>query len=87
MLEVILQDPRGEGGVHRSPVWLDGADDLPAAYHFRCGKTGNLRRQYKINLQLRTGLKQFVCLKKHAGSADIFRCTVVPVLFTKAAVA
>ncbi len=37
VLEVILQNAGGEGGIHLS-AWLDGADDFSAADHFGSGQ-------------------------------------------------
>ena len=56
VLEVILQDPRGQRGAQGASVVFHRAYNLSAAYYLCCRKSGDLRRKHQINFQLSAGL-------------------------------
>ena len=56
MLEVILQNPRGQAGLSVPSCPLHGTHDFSTANDFCCGKSGNLGREHQIDFQLRAGL-------------------------------
>src|ERR1017187_5068763 len=69
VLEVVLQDPRGQRGAQGASVVINRAHDFSAAYHFGRRQSGNFLREHKIDFQLRVGLQSLVALKEHSGAA------------------
>src|SRR5277367_5782948 len=55
VLEVVLQNLRGEGWIHRRGLWFHGADHFASAYNFRCRQACDFRGQHQINFKLNVG--------------------------------
>ena len=91
MLEVILEDPGGQGGGHTLslslPLYFDGADDFSATDDFGGGQAGNFRGKHETDLQLRIRVEQLLRLEEQSGTADVLRGARTPALFSQRTIA
>src|SRR5450759_1908325 len=83
VLEVVLENLRGQGGGHTLPLRFDGADHFSATDDFGGREPGNFRRQHEANLQLCLQIEQFLRLEQQPGAADVLGCARAPALFTE----
>jgi hypothetical protein len=87
VLEVILQNPCSQRWTHGFALALNRPHDFSAADDLGSRKARDLRRQYKIDLELRVGLQHIIGLEKHSGPADVFGFAHVPLRFAEPAIA
>ena len=86
MLEVILQNSRGQRGTQGFPSGLDCTHDLAAADDFCSRKPGDFSRQNEIDFQLSVRLQHFIGLEQHSRTADVFGCALMPIVLAETAV-
>ena len=87
MLEVILENPRGQRGAYHSTLRRDGTHHFSAAHDFGGGESGDFGGEDEVDFQLSAGLQHFLGFEEHAGTADIFRRAFVPIAFADSAIA
>src|ERR1700690_3300820 len=82
MLEVVLQDFRGQSRAHGTGFRLDRAHDLATADYFCRGQSRDFCRQHEVDLELRVGSDRFFCLEEHSRATDVFGCAFAPSTFS-----
>src|SRR5271167_2479355 len=91
VLEVVLQNLRGQGGSHTLVLSLflrfDGAHYFSPTDDFGGPEPGNFRRQYQANLQLYSGMERFLRLEEQSGTADVLGRARAPAVFSKRPIA
>jgi len=103
MLEVVLQNLRGQGRGHTLTFSLtltlpsslslslslrfDGADHFSAADDFGGGEPGNFCRQHQANLHLYVRKEPFLGLEQQSGTADVLGGARAPALFSERTIA
>src|SRR5208283_5786801 len=87
VLEVILENPRGQRGAHRLSLGRDGAHHFSAADDFGGGESGDFGGEDEVDFQLRAWLQHLFGFEQHSGTADIFRGAFVPIGFAEEAIA
>src|SRR5208282_6260606 len=70
VLEVILENLRGQGGRHALSWGFDRADHFSATDDFGGREPGNFWRQHEADLQLCGRMEQFLRLEQQSGAAD-----------------
>ncbi len=87
VLEVILENLRGQRGRHTLALRFDGADHFSATDDLGGREPGNFRRQHQANLQLCVRMEQFLRLEQQSGAADVLGGTRSPAIFSERAIA
>src|SRR5260370_3839381 len=86
VLEVILENLRGQRGGHTLALRFDGADHLSATDDLGGREPGDFRRQHQANLQLCVRMEQFLRLEQQSGAADVLGGTWAPAIFSERAI-
>src|SRR5579871_4830727 len=86
VLEVILQNPRGQRRAHGVTLPIDRAYDFSPTNDFRAGKAGDLGRQNQIDFELRVRLQDIIGAEEHSGTADVLCSACVPLRLAKPAI-
>ena len=82
VLEVVLQDFRGQCRAHGAGFRFDRAHDLAPADYFCRGQSRDFRRQHEVDFELRVGSDRFFRLEEHSRAADVFGCSLTPSTFS-----
>ena len=82
VLEVVLQDFRGQSRAYGTGFGRDRAHHLAPANYFRRGQARDFSGQHEVDLELRVGSDGFFRLEEHSGAADVFGCALTPAAFS-----